>query len=109
MRHSRVLVKPWIVAFLLLVGCSSRPITELALADVSLKAAQKARADNLAPDTYRQAENHYLRAKKDYLDGYFESCKENADKARILAEQAEFQALEKNRKLRANPSEANQY
>ncbi len=86
--------------FLLLtiVGCAHRPIDEMILADVAVKAAQKSKADTLAPDLFRRAENYYLRAKKDYKEGYFDQCKENANSARILAEQAEFKALQKSTK-----------
>lgn len=77
----------------LLLSCQSRPVQELALADVAIRAAQKVKADALAPDLYRKAENNYLRAKKDYVDGYFESSKRFATQARLIAEQAEYRAL----------------
>lgn len=83
-----------------LLGCQSRPVVELALADVAIKAAQKSKADALAPDAYRKAENHYLRAKKDFTDGYFDSAKEYAKKARTLAEQAEYKSLLKQSQLK---------
>jgi hypothetical protein len=86
---------------LALIGCQSRPVQELALADVAIKAAQKSKADALAPDAYRKAENHYLRAKKDYADGYYDSAKEYAKKARILAEQAEYKALVKQSQVKS--------
>lgn len=65
----------------------------MALADVALKSAQKAKADVLSPDVYRRAENYYLRAKKDFTEGYFDSCRKFANEARLLAEQAEYQSL----------------
>ncbi len=74
-------------------GCQSRPINELIFADVALKAAQKAKAENLATDLYRKAENNFLRAKRDYDESYFDSCRKFATEARILAEQAEYQAV----------------
>lgn len=69
------------------------------LADVAVKAAQKVKADALAPDTYRKAENFYLRAKQDYKEGYFDSSRKYADQARVLAEQAEYQSLAKQSRL----------
>lgn len=73
------------------------------LADVALRAAQKVKADALAPDLFRKAENHFLRAKKDYAEGYYDSCKKNANEARMLAEQAEFGSLKKQTQLRDKP------
>jgi hypothetical protein len=81
-------------------ACHPRPIEDFVLADVALKAAQKVKADALAPDIYRKAENFFLRAKKDYADGYYDSCKNFSNKARIHAEQAEFIALKKQADLK---------
>lgn len=74
-------------------GCHPRPVEDLALADVAVKAAQKVKADALAPDAFRKAENFYLRAKQDYKEGYFDSAKKFANQARIAAEQAEYKSL----------------
>lgn len=90
---------------LLLASCQSRPVRELALADVALKSAQKVKADALAPDAFRQAENYYLRAKKDYVDGYYDSSRKYAEQARTQAEKAEYLSLVKQAKLK-NPSSA---
>lgn len=87
-----------------LVACVQRPIEQIALADVALKAAQKSKADILAPDAYRKAENLYLRAKKDFSEGYFDSARKYADQARVAAEQSEYQALEKQNKVSRPPS-----
>lgn len=94
-----------------MVACHPRPIDDLSTADVALKAAGRARADSLSPDDYRKAENFFLRAKKDYSDGYFESCRKNSAEARKMAEQAELQALKKQNQVRgagdfATPSSA---
>lgn len=88
-----------------LSACQSRPVVDLALADVAIKAAQKSKADALAPDAYRKAENHYLRAKKDFTDGYYDSAKNYAKKARLLAEQAEYKALFKQSQLKGPADE----
>lgn len=84
----------------LIVGCQSRPIEEMALADVAVKAAQKAKADALATDSFRKAENYFLRAKRDYQEGYFDSARKHATEARRLAEQAEYKALQKQVQVR---------
>ncbi len=78
-----------------LAGCESRPTKELALADVAIRAAQKVKAESLATDDFRRAENFYLRAKKDFAEGYFDSCRKFATDARLSAERAEFKALSK--------------
>ena len=85
---------------LLVGGCQTKPIEELTLADVAVRAAQKAKADSLAPDAFRKAENNFLRAKKDYVDGYYDSCRKHATEARLLAEKAEFQALYRQQKVK---------
>ncbi len=82
------------------LACSSRPIEDISLADTALKAAQKARAEFLAPDFFRKAENYYLRAKKDYSEGYFDSCRKFANEARLAAEQAEYRSLLKQFQMR---------
>ncbi len=85
----------------LLAACHSRPVEELTLADVAVRAAQKVKADALAPDTFRQAENYFLRAKRDYSEGYYDSCRKFSTEARLLAEQAEYKALLKQSQLRS--------
>lgn len=90
----------------LVLGCASRPIDEMTLADTAIKAAQKAKADALAPDDYRRAENFYLRAKRDYAEGYFQSARKFARDARIAAERAEFTALKKQAQLRSTDPSA---
>ncbi|MCB0404290.1 MAG: DUF4398 domain-containing protein [Bdellovibrionales bacterium] len=87
-----------------LAGCNSKPIHELILADTAIKAAQKAKADSLATDLYRKAENNFLRAKQDYREGYYDSCRNFADTARQTAEQAEYQALLKQSKMKGSES-----
>jgi phage I-like protein len=84
-----------------LVGCESRPVKELALADVAIRAAQKVKAESLATDEFRRAENYYLRAKKDFAEGYFDSARKYATDARLSAERAEFAALSKQQKAKA--------
>lgn len=90
-----------VVGFLVgVISCHPRPMDDMILADVALKAAQKVKAEVLAPDSYRKAENFYLRAKKDFNEGYFESAKKFANEARMMAEQAEYQSLVKQTELK---------
>jgi|GEM_PF-1321175 len=96
---------PGILIILGLAACHPRPVEDLALADVALKAAQKVKADALAPDFYRKAENFYLRAKKDFTEGYFESSKKFATQARQMAEKAEYRALQKQANIRPKISD----
>lgn len=82
------------------MGCHPRPVEDLAIADVALRAAQKSKADSLAPDLYRKAENLFLRAKKDYAEGYYDSARKFANESRMLAEQAEFKSIQKQTQLK---------
>jgi len=93
------------VLSLVAVGCAHRPVEELILADVAVRSAQKVKADALSPDLFRKAENYFLRAKKDFSEGYYESCRKYADDARLLAEQAEYKALVKQNQLRNKGSD----
>ena len=91
--------------FLFLGACHPRPIEDLVLADVALKAAQKVKADALAPDLYRRAENLFLRAKKDFNEGYFDSSRKYANDARQFAEKAEYKALLKQTQMKEKTAE----
>lgn len=82
------------------MACQHRPIEELVLADVAVKAAQKVKADSMAPDTFRKAENYFLRSKRDYEEGYYDACIKHANEARMLAEQAEYQSLLRQSRLK---------
>ena len=75
------------------------------LADVAVKAAAKVKADALAPDLYRKAENTYLRAKRDFEEGYFDSCRKFATEARVLAEKAEYEAVFKQSSTRSSSAD----
>jgi hypothetical protein len=95
-----------LICLLALAACHPRPVEDMALADAALKAAQKAKADALAPDAFRKAENNYLRAKRDFVDGYYDSAKRFAGQARMMAEQAEFKAVQKQSALKNGPDAA---
>lgn len=105
MTETHILNGVLVAALFFLLSCHPRPIEELALADVAVKAAQKVKADALAPDHFRKAENFYLRAKKDYNEGYYESAKKFAEQARLMAEQAEYKALLKQTQLKGRPAD----
>ncbi len=93
----------WLSLFVL-AACETRPVKELALADVAIRSAQKVKAESLATDEFRRAENFYLRAKKDYVDGYFDSARKYAEEARLAAEKAEYSALGKTQRIRSRDS-----
>lgn len=84
----------------LISACHPRPVEDMVLADVALKSAQKVKADVLAVEQFRQAENFYLRAKKDYTEGYYDSAKKFANESRMMAEQAEYRALVRQNQLK---------
>jgi hypothetical protein len=93
--------------FIFFIGCHPRPTEDLILADVAIKAAQKVKADSLSSDLFRKAENHYLRAKKDYNEGYYDSCRKHAKDARIFAEQAEYQSIQKQTQIKGKTLDEN--
>ena len=98
-----VLIQAALVLFI--TGCHPRPTEQMILADVALKSAQKVKAESLAPDQFRKAENFYLRAKKDYAEGYYDSARKYAEEARIMAEQAEYRSLKKQTELKGKTEE----
>src|SRR5690348_3640000 len=80
---------------LFLFGCSiiaTRPVQEMSDATAAIRAAKEVQADTLAPEYYRQSNEWFFRAKHEYKFKNFKLAKEYADKARYLAEQAEFEA-----------------
>lgn len=104
MNHKTLVPAGMLVGFLVL-ACHPRPVDDLVLAEVAVRSAQKVKADSLSPDLFRKAENHYLRAKKDYQEGYYDSCRKNANEARMLAERAEYGALLKQTQIKDRTSE----
>jgi len=59
----------------------------------ALKAAREVQADTLAPELFRQANEWFMRAKREYKLKNFQIADEYAHKARYFAEQAEFEAM----------------
>jgi hypothetical protein len=77
------------------VGCSltaTRPIQEMANAEIAIKAAKDLNADSLVPEIYRAAVDTYFKAKRDFRLKNFDASKKYALRAMRLAEQAEFEA-----------------
>ena len=84
------------IGLTLLSGCAlfaSRPLQEMSDTQAAIHAAQEVQADTLAPDYYRQALEYWEKAKREYKFKNFLEAKENSNKARELAEQAEFEAV----------------
>ncbi len=85
-----------LAAVLVLGGCSlfaTRPVQEMSDTAAALRAAREVQADVLAPDLFRQSNEWFLKARHDYKLKNFKTAREFAEKARGLAEQAEFEAL----------------
>lgn len=82
---------------ILLSGCSilhTRPVQLMSDTAAAIRAAREVQADTLAPDYFRQANEWFFRAKNEYRLKNFKFAKENAEKARLYAEQAEFIAIQ---------------
>jgi hypothetical protein len=78
------------------VGCSifyTRPTQEMADTQAAMRAAKEVQADSLSPEVYREASDWWTKAKHEYKLKNFQMAHDYADKARGLAEQAEFEAI----------------
>lgn len=87
------------VLFGVLAGCSilaTRPVQEMSDTWAAMRAAKEAQADTLAPELYRRAAEWFFRAKNEYKLKNFMLASEYAEKARLLAEQAEFESVQGN-------------
>ncbi|GAB4010773.1 MAG: hypothetical protein Fur0010_04060 [Bdellovibrio sp.] len=74
---------------------TTRPKTEMAMAQTAFIAAKQAKADQLAPNVFRKAEFYYLKAKSAYRRKYFNKAKQYAILSQKFSEQAEFAAKKK--------------
>jgi hypothetical protein len=72
---------------------TSRPTQEFSDTAAALRAAKEVQADVLAPELFRQADDWFFKAKREFKFKNFRDAKEYAAKARKFAEQAEFEAL----------------
>jgi len=67
----------------------------MSLAQAAFLAAKEAGADIHASNTFRKAEDYYLKAKSAYRRKYFNKAKEYALFSKKFSEQAEYQAIRK--------------
>src|SRR5271170_1694147 len=72
---------------------ATRPVQEMSDTTAALRAAKEVQADTLAPELYRQANEWFLKARREYKFKNFLFAQEYAGKARKFAEQAEFEAI----------------
>ncbi len=78
------------------VGCAvfaARPVNEMSQTNAAIRAAREVQAETLAPEYFRQANEWFFKAKHEYKFKNFRLAKEYADKARSLAEQAEYESM----------------
>ena len=77
-------------------GCTlfyTRPVQNMSDTSAAIKAAREVQADTLAPELFRQSNEWFFRAKREYRTKNFELAAEYAHKARFFAEQAEYEAM----------------
>jgi len=98
-RANRSSVCPFLFGIIILTtigGCavvSTRPTQEMADTQSAIRAAKEVQADSLAPDLYRQSNEWFFKAKREYKLKNFSFAEDYAEKAREFAEQAEFEAI----------------
>jgi hypothetical protein len=81
-----------------LIGCAlfyTRPVQEMSDTSAAIRSAREVQADSLAPDLFREANEWFTRARREYRFKNFKLAHDYANKARNLAEKAEFEALRK--------------
>ena len=77
-------------------GCTlvaTRPVQLMSDTSSAIKAAKEVQADTLSPELYRQANEWFFRAKREYKYKNFYLTQEYAETAKRFAEQAEYDAL----------------
>jgi hypothetical protein len=99
-RGHSVFTALFVLAFLpvLAAGCAlfyTRPVQEMSDTSSALRAAREVQADSLAPDLYREANEWFTKARKEYRFKNFKLAHDYANRSRELAERAEFEALRK--------------
>ena len=93
-RSSRLILT--LLAALLCNACSvvaTRPRQEMANTAAAIRAAREVSADSVAPEFFREAEEWYFKARQEYRLKNFARSRDAADRARVAAEKAEFQAI----------------
>lgn len=89
---------PLLLLLLILGSCglaTTRPKVEMSLAQAAFMAAKEAGADVHASNTFRKAEDYYLKAKSAYRRKYFNKAQEYALLSKKFSEQAEYQSIRK--------------
>ncbi len=71
----------------------ARPVQNMSDTSAAIKAAREVQADTLAPELFRQSNEWFFRAKREYRSKNFQLADEYAHKARFFAEQAEYEAM----------------
>jgi hypothetical protein len=95
---SSLLFQAALVGFALLAASactvlSTRPVQEMSDTASAIRAAREVQADTLAPELFRQANEWFFKAKHEYKFKNFKLAKDYADKSRLFAEDAEFEAI----------------
>lgn len=92
MRHLKPLAWIWVVAFpIIFVGCGTtkRPTAALSRAEMNLRTATEARADEFAPMELQRAREKLNASKKALEAGEYEQARRLAEIAEVEAELAE--------------------
>lgn len=85
-----------LLALVIMGGCSivsTRPVQDMSDTAAAIRAAREVQADTLAPELYRQANEWFFKAKREYKFKNFSLATSYSDKARLFAEDAEFEAI----------------
>lgn len=93
---SRIYLVWTLCAFGAVSGCSilaTRPVQEMSDTAAAIKAAREVQADTLTPELFRQANESYQLARREYKFKNFDLARQYAAQARAYAEQAEFDAI----------------
>ena len=72
---------------------ATRPVQDMSDTASAIRAAREVQADTLAPELYRQANEWFFKAKREYKFKNFSLATSYSDKARLFAEDAEFEAI----------------
>ncbi|MCM2279664.1 MAG: DUF4398 domain-containing protein [Oligoflexia bacterium] len=93
-------------AFVLALGLSlgtascsifaTRPVQEMSDAAAAIRAAREVQAETLSPEYFRQANEWFGKARREYKFRNFHEARAYIKKARRYAEQAEFEAIRAN-------------
>ena len=85
-----------LILVLLGSGCAitaTRPVQEMADTAAAIRAAKEVQADVKSPDLFRQANEWFFKARRNYRFKNFKQAHDQAMTARGFAEQAEFESV----------------